>query len=173
MSVPDPYETDFHAWALAQAALLRSEDQRGRADFDRIAEEIEDLAHTARREVERDLRAALTGLIGLTAGPDPKRRRALERDVLTALLDAGDGFTPSMREQIDLGSLWGRARTRARRYADLDGEAWTDPGETCPFTLDQLLAEDVGADQLLATYILTNVVPDVPPDDGDELRGPG
>jgi len=26
MSDPDPYETDFHAWALAQAALLRSED---------------------------------------------------------------------------------------------------------------------------------------------------
>lgn len=169
----DTYETDFHAWALAQAALLRSEDQRSRADFDRVAEEIEDLAQTARRDVERDLRAALTGLIGLMAGPDPKRRRALERDALTALLDAGDGFTPSMRERIHIAELWERVRARLRREAELSGEAWTDPGETCPFTLDQLLAEDVGVDQLLALHILTNVVPDVPPDGGDELRDPG
>jgi hypothetical protein len=173
MSVPDPYETDFHAWALAQAALLRSEDQRGRADFARVAEEIEGLARSARQEVEGDLRAALTGLIGIMAGTDPKRRRTLERDVLTALLDAGDGFTPSMREQIDMAALWGRVRKRVRREAELSGEAWTDPGDSCPFSLDQLLVEGAGADQLLALHVLNNVVPDVPPDQGDELREPG
>lgn len=169
----DMYETDFHAWALAQAALLRVEDQRGRADFARIAEEIEGLGRSARQEVERDLRAALTGLIKIMAGPGRKERHVLERDVLTALLDASDGFTPSMREQIDVVALWGRARTRVRREVALSGEAWTDPGETCPFSLDQLLAEGAGVDQLLALHVLNTVVPDIPPDEGDELREPG
>ena len=114
--------------------------------------------------MEHDLRAALTGLIGIMAGPGRKERRAL---------DAGDGFTPSMREQIDVVALLGRARTRVRQEAALSGEAWIDPGETCPFSLDQLLAEGAGVDQLLALHVLNNVVPDVPPDEGDELREPG
>lgn len=166
----DLYEADFHAWALEQAALLRDPGRRGQADFDRVAAEIEDLAREQLRVVEKGLVSAFVGLIRGVGDLGPEGRRRTEREVLTALLDASDGFTPSMRAHVDLGSLWGRARTRARRYADLDGQVLTDPGETCPFTLDQLLAEDLEVDQLLAIHILTNVVPDVPPDEGDEPR---
>jgi hypothetical protein len=166
----DLYETDFHAWALEQSALLRDQDRRGQADFARVAEEIEGLAHAARRDVERDLGVALIGLIRLAARPGPEERSALRGAALTAILDASDGLTPSMRTHIDLGALWVRARKRARREAKMNGQAWTDPGETCPFTLDHLLREEVEIDQLLALHILANVVPDVPPDEGDELR---
>jgi hypothetical protein len=166
----DLYEADFHAWALRQAALLRDPGRRGQADFDRVAAELECLAREELRVVERGLVSAFIGLIRGAGGLGPEGRRRTEREVLTALLDASDGFTPSMRGRLDLGELWGRARNRSRREAELDGQAWADPGETCPFTLDQLLAEDVEVGQLLAAHILTNVVPDVDPAEGDELR---
>lgn len=170
MSIMDSYETDFHAWALEQAVLLRDADRRQLVDFARVAEEIEGLALAERRVVERGLVAALIGLIRVAAGPGPKERRRLERDVLTALLDASDGFTPSMREHIDMGTLWGRARKRALRDADLDGQVIPNLQEVCPFALDQILEEGVEVDTLAAIHILNNVVPDVPPDEGDELR---
>lgn len=166
----DLYEADFHAWALEQAALLRDPDRRGQADFDRVAAELECLAREELRVVEKGLVSAFIGLIQSAGDLGPEGRRRTEREVLTGLLDASDGFTPSMRERLDLGELWGRARNRARREAELIGRGWTDPGETCPFTLDQLLAEDVEVGPLLAAHILTNVVPDVDPDEGDEPR---
>ena len=166
----DLYEADFHAWVLEQAALVRDPDRRGQADFGRIAAELEHLAGEEIRVVEKGLVGAFIGLIRGAGDLGPEGRRRMEREVLTALLDASDGFTPSMGERLDLGELWGRARNRARREAELIGRGWTDPGETCPFTLDQLLADDVEVGPLLAAHILTHVVPDVDPDEGDEPR---
>jgi len=44
------YETDFYAWANEQAALLRS-GQLATADIENIAEEIESMARTEKREL--------------------------------------------------------------------------------------------------------------------------
>ena len=57
MAVPDSYETDFHAWALEQAAFLRAEAERDRPDFERVAEEVEGLAIAERRVVDQNLTA--------------------------------------------------------------------------------------------------------------------
>ena len=44
------YEQDFHAWALQQAELLRTR-QLDCADLDNIAEEIESMAWSEKREL--------------------------------------------------------------------------------------------------------------------------
>jgi hypothetical protein len=44
------YEQDFHAWTMQQAELLRAR-QLDCADLDNIAEEIEDMGKSVRREL--------------------------------------------------------------------------------------------------------------------------
>jgi hypothetical protein len=45
-----------------------------------------------------------------------------------------------MRQRIDLGKAYGRARRRVREMT-IDGQSALPLPETCPFTLDQLLNE--------------------------------
>jgi hypothetical protein len=56
------YETDFYAWANQQAALLRSGQLAG-ADIANIAEEIESIGKTEKRELVNRLTVLLTHLL--------------------------------------------------------------------------------------------------------------
>lgn len=56
------HETDFHAWASEQVALLRSGDLMA-ADIEHIAEEIEDMGRGTRRELENRLKQLLLHLL--------------------------------------------------------------------------------------------------------------
>jgi hypothetical protein len=50
-----PYETDFYAWANQQAALLRS-GKLSAADIGHIAEEVESMGKSRKRELGRPRR---------------------------------------------------------------------------------------------------------------------
>jgi hypothetical protein len=47
------YDTDFHAWAQAQAAALRPKDWAA-LDVDHLAEEIEEVCRSERKAVRSD-----------------------------------------------------------------------------------------------------------------------
>jgi len=48
MTQPTSYDTDFHAWALRNAALLRA-GQLDELDIEHIAEELESMGASERR----------------------------------------------------------------------------------------------------------------------------
>jgi hypothetical protein len=56
------YDTDFHAWAVEQAALLRQR-KLDQIDFDNIAEEIASLGRSEKRELRNRLIVLLTHLL--------------------------------------------------------------------------------------------------------------
>ena len=63
MLAPDSnYERDFYAWANEQAALLRA-GRLGEADFKHIAEEIESMGKTEKRELVSRLTVLLLHLL--------------------------------------------------------------------------------------------------------------
>lgn len=62
MSNASKYETDFYAWANEQASLLRS-GRLSAADIENIAEEIESMGRSEKRELASRLAVLLTHLL--------------------------------------------------------------------------------------------------------------
>lgn len=58
------YETDFHAWLLAQAAALKSGDAAC-IDWTNLAEEIEDMGRNQRHQLESRLEVLIAHLVKL------------------------------------------------------------------------------------------------------------
>ena len=88
MSNQQLYDQDFYAWANEQAALLRS-GRLSEADIDHIAEEIESMGKTEKRELVNRLAVLLMHLLKWQFQPDRRgvswqttirvQRRALVR----------------------------------------------------------------------------------------------
>ncbi len=87
------------------------------------------------------LQQALTHLLKLRAWPGSQAAAHWRGEAGTFLDDAGRRFTPSMRQRIGLDDLYAKALRRAR--AEDDASTPRPLPETCPFTLDELLAGDV------------------------------
>jgi Domain of unknown function DUF29 len=142
---------DPYAWAREQAALLR----RGRpglgvVDTAALSEFLDEWA-------DEMLSAARSHLVNLMAhaikaalsrNPDVVghwRSECVEfHDRLI------DEYRPSMRDKIDMATLWKRVcRKVFASFAD-HGEPKPSPPADCPFTLDRLLDPDLDIDQLVA-----------------------
>src|SRR5271168_389099 len=75
------YDRDFYAWANEQAALLRAGDL-SQADVENIAEELERLGRTEKREFVSRLTALLSLL--LKARVQPQKRSPSWRDAIAS-----------------------------------------------------------------------------------------
>jgi hypothetical protein len=132
------YDTDFHAWAQEQAGLLRT-GRLDQADIEHIAEEIESMGRSEKRELVSRLTVLLTHLLKWHFQPafrGSSWRRIIERQRLH--LDEHLAETPSLRPLLDDG-----VRT-AYRHARIDAEHETGLlRETfpaaCPFAASQIL----------------------------------
>ena len=105
------YESDFYAWAMEQAALLRTR-RLDAADIDNIAEEIESLGRGERRELVNRLAVLLLHLLKWQFQPgfrSPSWSAAI-REQRIRLRDHLDD-NPSLRAHLD------QALTRAYRLA--------------------------------------------------------
>jgi hypothetical protein len=134
----DLYNDDTLTWSEQQAELLRRRSANA-LDWANLAEEIEDVGRSQLRAVESHLVQAL--LHGLKAEAWPLSRdvphwRAEARGQRD---DARGAFTPLMPQRIDVSALYQRA---LRRMPDMiDGPPPLSMPQTCPVTLDELLAE--------------------------------
>jgi hypothetical protein len=135
------YERDFYAWANEQAGLLR-EGKLAQADIEHIAEEIESMGRTEKRELVSRLTVLLLHLLkwhyqpGLR-GPSWRATVRLQRHDLTSHL----GDNPSLR------ALLPEAIESAYTRAVIEGEAETGfPKSTfpaaCPWSLQKMMSED-------------------------------
>ena len=95
----DGYETDFHHWTETQAGLLRTRSANA-LDWDHIAEEIESLGNSYRRDLASRIQTVLDHLIRLRASPamDPrrgwKRTLIIQRDGIHKLLSDSPSLRP-------------------------------------------------------------------------------
>lgn len=132
------YERDFHAWANEQAALLRA-GQVDKADLPNIAEEIESMGRSEKRELVNRLAVLLAHLLKWKAQPN-RRGRSWELTIREqrARLALHLRDNPSLKAASPeaTADAYHRALLRAQRETGLAEDAF--PVE-CPWTLDQVL----------------------------------
>jgi DNA-binding PucR family transcriptional regulator len=143
------YKEDFYAWTRDQAAALRRlAEQRwnGPLDLLHLAEEVEDLGSEQQWAVESQLERVIEHLLKLehSSSRDPRRQWMIS--VNNARGEIARRITATIRNQVE-GTLADLYR-RSRRNAEL---ALLDHGEpeaaralpaSCPYTFDQLLADE-------------------------------
>jgi hypothetical protein len=135
------YEDDFFEWTVEQARLLRG-GELSEIDAANIAEEIESMGLSDRRELRNRLIVLLSHLLKWAYQSDARSSSWLgtireQRLQIEFILED----SPSLRRVA--AQLSARDYDRARRKAVDETELpeSTFPAE-CPFTADQILAED-------------------------------
>ena len=137
------YETDFYAWAKAQADLLRA-GRYADLDLEHLIEEVDDLGESLRRSVRSRIRTIIEHLLKLEHSPAREPRGGWYDTVLAQRSDLLDELTASIRREVELlPDLYDRARQNAATSLRKHGEhaaAGALPA-TCPYTLDQITSD--------------------------------
>jgi Domain of unknown function DUF29 len=134
------HESDFYAWSLEQAALLRA-GRVGEADLAAIAEEIESMGKTEKRELVSRLTVLLLHLLKWRYQPSYRSKSwrlsiANARDDITDHLDDN----PSLNAVLD--NAMEHAYRTARRKAAIETEFDEDvfPAR-CPWSFAEAMNE--------------------------------
>jgi len=134
------YETDFYAWANEQAALLRA-GKLSSADVEHIAEEIESMGRSEKRELVSRLRILLHHL--LKWEHQPSHRGNSWR---LSIANARDELDTHLRDNPSLKAKLGETVADAYRLARRDAAAETGQTEAtfpadCPYEVAEMLDE--------------------------------
>jgi hypothetical protein len=135
------YDDDFFAWTQKQARLLR-ERELADVDAENLAEEIESMGKSDRREIRNRLVMLLTDLLKWQFQP---RRRTKgrtgtivdQRQQIEQVLEDSPSLRPVVPEY--LARAYRRARDVAAAETDLKETVFPDE---CPYTPEQILSED-------------------------------
>ncbi|CAN5906994.1 DUF29 domain-containing protein [soil metagenome] len=136
-----PYDEDFYLWLMEQAEHLR-QGHFNALDLENLAEEVESIGRSDKREVQSRLIVLLAHLLKYQFQPGRRshswratigeQRRQLDlvfKDSPSLLKHAPDIFDESYRY----------ARRKASDETRLSLETFPD---TCPYSLEQILNED-------------------------------
>ena len=135
------YEHDFYAWANEQAALIRAGNLAA-VDLEHVAEEIESMGKTEKRELVSRLAVLLQHLLKWQYQPG-RRGSSLEATITVqrhAIADHLDD-NPSLKAKLD------ETITKAYRDAALLAAGETALPKTtfpasCPWSFEQIVNED-------------------------------
>ncbi|MDN2581768.1 DUF29 domain-containing protein [Aquibium sp. ELW1220] len=135
------YDEDFALWSAEQAALLRAGHQDG-LDRENLAEEIESLGRSERKEIRKRLRVLLAHLLKWQRQP-AKRKGGWASTILTQRRELHRTLAenPSLRSHPSdvLDEAYEIARLKA---ADETGLPMATFPAVCPFTIDEILDPD-------------------------------
>ena len=139
MSDTDLYENDFALWSDRQADALRRR-AWNELDWENVAEEIESLGRSDRREIRSRLKVICEHLLKWQFQPD-KRSTSWR----TSIHNSRDKIADLIAESPSLanypaGQLAGAYVPARRDAAEETGIA--DLPETCPWTIEQVLDPD-------------------------------
>jgi hypothetical protein len=141
------YEEDFYAWTRAQAdALRRAAEARPNADIDwaNLAEEIEDVGKSVRRELESRLTVLLVHLLKWMHCPELLDRNArqwrltIREQRKQVRREVGESGSLRPMIQAQFAEIYGDARERAAVEADVPEDRF--PAEPA-FALDDALSD--------------------------------
>lgn len=135
------YEQDFYAWAMRNARLLR-EGRFSEIDVDNIAEELETIGRSEKRELVNRLAVLLAHLLKWQFQPERRGKswrltiKEQRRKIIKNLVD-NPSLKATLREAVaeahEDAILW------VAKETPLDE---TDIPVTCPYTLDEILHYD-------------------------------
>lgn len=132
------YETDFSAWLDQQAALLRRGDVAA-LDIQNLAEEIESLGGSQRRELASRIRMLVMHLLKWRMQPDERSNSwrntiSAQRSEIEDLLEQN----PSLRRTLPdvVSQQYGKAMARAVEETGLVN--YPIP-QSCPFSPEQVM----------------------------------
>lgn len=148
------HDRDFYTWTREQAAALRRLAET-RANLDaaldlpNLIEEVEDLGSEQVEEVRSHLLLVLEHLLLIAHAPHSTAVNHWRGEVRVFRRNAARPYRPSMRRLVE-PELEGEWRVAAAAAADKLGHPLPGLPTPCPFTLDELLDEDLPLDTLLA-----------------------
>jgi hypothetical protein len=138
----EAYEKDVFAWASEQVSLLRS-GRLSEIDVDHIAEEIESVGNSQKRELVSRLTVLLQHLLKWQYQPALRGKswratiRVQRRDI-AYLMQSNPSLKSVLPEAI--GQAYGTAVIKAEGETDIAESVF--PG-VCPWTFDQIMDPDV------------------------------
>ena len=132
------YERDFYAWSRQQAELLRA-GKLADADIDHIAEEIDSMGRTEKRELVSSLSVLLLHLLKWRfqpekRGPSWEASIRVQRNRLADHLDDNPSLKPILPKA--LASAYRDASLEVVAETGLQGSTFP---EACPWTVDEVL----------------------------------
>ena len=135
------YERDFYAWANEQAALIRAGNLAA-IDLEHIAEEIESMGKTEKRELVSRLTVLLAHLLKWQFQP-ARRGMSWRATVRNQRRDLADHLAdnPSLKANLPetVSAAYERAVDQAAGETDLDPATFPS---ACPWSVDQIFSAD-------------------------------
>ena len=133
------YEQDVVAWANEQAALLRA-GKLSAIDIEHIAEEIEDVGRSEKRELASRMSVLLVHLLKWQFQPGRRgsswqRMLREQRNAIGLHLEETPSLKASLANGNWLAAMWADTVTKAINETGL--EQFPD---TCPWTMEQVLS---------------------------------
>ncbi|CAC5340409.1 MULTISPECIES: DUF29 domain-containing protein [Planktothrix] len=133
------HETDFYAWTNEQVQLLKT-GQLNQIDWQNIAEEIEDMGRSEKRQLESRLEILIMHLLKWQFQPNLRSRSwqltiKEQRLRLEKILQKNPSLQPNLTEAIE--DVYPLATLSAERETGLS----LFP-ETCPYTLIEILSPE-------------------------------
>ena len=135
------YDEDFFAWTQEQARLLR-EREFSQLDIENVAEELESMGRSDKRELRSRLVQLLMHLLKWQYQPGFRSHSwtstiAEQRDQVKESLDESPSLRPTVA--ADLPRVYKIARIKAAGETGLSEKTFP---ATCPYTPEQILSED-------------------------------
>ncbi len=140
MSNSQLYEVDFYAWANEQAELLRA-GRLAEADIGNIAEEIESMGRSEKRELVSRLTVLLLHLLKWQAQPLMRGnswRNSVEIQRIAVESHLGDNLSLKSTLSAALWEGYRVARLQAQGETGLPATAFP---AACPWTFEQMMDE--------------------------------
>ena len=136
--MPVTYETDIVAWAEEQAALLRA-GKFSALDIEHIADEVEDVGKSEKRELANRMSVLLAHLLKWQFQPARQSaswRRTLreQRRAIALHLEDVPSLKAVLRQDRWFAAVWADAVAKAADETGLEGFP-----ETCPWYVEQCL----------------------------------
>jgi Domain of unknown function DUF29 len=152
------YDQDFFAWTKQQAKALRAAAKAGsnlRLDWEHLAEEVEDLGKSDRRELRSQIRRIIRHLTKLQWSPAVDPRRGWKESIRDARSEIQDLLADSPSLAVELDDLVKRQTVRGIGEALED---MADQGEEGSLDLPVVRRSSYTVDQILRDWF-----PDEPP----------
>jgi hypothetical protein len=135
------HDRDFYAWTLQQAALLR-EGHLSEADIVHIAEELESMGASERRELTNRLAVLMAHLLKWQFQPELRGNSwrntiDVQRFDVKELLEENPSLVAKLNERME--RAYSKSLLLAVRETGLSKQLFP---LHCPFTAEQLLSED-------------------------------
>ncbi|MGH7916745.1 MAG: DUF29 domain-containing protein [Candidatus Binataceae bacterium] len=141
------YERDYYTWALEQARALKAH-RVEELDWENLAEEVEDLGKSEKRQLRSRLEVLLAHLLkwrfrGSRRSRSWKLTIALQRLRIRKHLEENPGLQPSI--QAVMADAYEAARLELTIHLAATGEP--EPPEACPWSFRQVIDDEFWPNQ--------------------------